>query len=637
MPISNGEENKLNNLIDDLFSIIEEENSDEKMLKRLTDAILEDFQCTEVSLWTINRNNKWVDGTPRSSEDKYLSTSLIWRSESDMCKYEFAKKQEFTHSLMQQCLFAKVVNNVSKKNPFTYFTSEEAINEGFTSKDYIEEAHIHHIYVIPVTKDDKKRSSKEAIAIIELSFSDTNHNDDVSRKICEYAKRIHSVFCHVLRNYSENLKQRLINGLLEAESMQCKSIYESIIDIIRVFLPCQGVSIFLKDSFRNNYYLKTTTGVCYSSSNKKVEKENYDNVWYQKGEGLTGMVAENGNIFISDDLLKDKERPHKSKTYENVQGDKDDNTIEAVKKVKTGMFVPIHATQDPSNIIAIIRLVNKNNKCNSAYVDFFNDVDADVMGSSSRFLSAIIESRLNAEQLRSFESRVSHEMRRPTGIILFNASRLKTALNAKEMYEGEVKEKLEMIEHQAERQKHNLQVIKILYGEGYSSRNHADWTDLQNVISKSWEETEPLANQNGSQIQKISIEVPENKYLLRVDADAFIMAFSNLFENAIKYQDMTEDSSLICVTATLRTDGSLHIFVADNGVGIALNDKESVFNEGYRGRNIKDSDGAGLGLPTVKRIIEDYKGTVGISKERKPTKFEIILPKEIVFCNNSKK
>lgn len=629
--------NEVEQFNDDLFSIMDEGKIDMVMLKRLTDTTLKDMGCSEVSLWTINRNNKKVDGTPRLEKNRYLSTSLVCRSKDSRCKYEFNQKQEFTHSLKLKCLFAEVVDNVTTNEPYRYFSGENAIREGFTSKDFIEKEGINHIFVIPITENDQSNTSKEAIAIIELSYRDKIKPKDAS--IRKYAKSVHGICGLALRNYTDLQKQVLVNKLIEAHEnvneTNSQILCDSIMNVIREILPCQGASFFLKDSLSNSYCLKASTGIC-DSSGKIID--NYANVRYTKGEGLTGKVGENGCIFVSDDLAKDKERPHLSKTFEVVTGDENDiSDIPQSKKVKTGMFIPIVSTRNKNNVIGIVRLINKKNKCNSGFVDFFNDVDEDIMAFTSSYLSAIIESHLNAEQLYSFESRVSHEVRRPTGIILLNTKMLESILVEKEVYEGEIEKKLKMIKNQAERQKHNLQVLKILYGDGFSSCEDVKGGDFYNIINKSWEETEPLTYRNNFQTQEFENEIPKNKYLLRVNANAFIMAFSNLFENAIKYQDPAEDTSWLRITVNPWQDGSLHVIVADNGVGITTNERELVFTEGYRGRNIKDYVGAGLGLPTVRRIMEDYKGTITIKREKKPTTFEIVLPKTIVYYNNQSK
>lgn len=645
MMVQDSKVDQLNDLQEDLFDIMEDGGIDDKMLKRLTNTILKDLGCTEVSLWTINRNNKWVDGTPRTEDDKYLSTSLICRSKKSGCEYEFPKKQECTHSLKQKCLFAEVVNNVSTKEPFKYFSSKEAIEGGFTSRDFIEKVGIKHIYVIPITEKDKNDSSKEAIAIIELSFCVTTPLSE--KKMYNDAKKIHSVCYLALSNYRGLQKQRLISRLIESQSRLIESqseiaaskdefLCEEIIKIIHEFLPCQGASFFLKHPFQKNYCLKASTGLYYTSSNSKIDKSKYGNVRYKKGEGLTGMVGENGKIFISDNLAKDKERPHISKTYEIVQGEKDDPVSLPLSRVKTGMFIPINSNKEANDVIGIIRLVNKKNKCNPDYVDFFNDVDADIMDFASKYLSAVFESRLNAEKLCSFEKRMSHEVFKPTGSINFYIDQLIDDLLENKIDDDGMIEQLKRIKTQVDRQDHILDVVEKLYGNGFDTDGeYMDGADLYNIICKSWEEMEPVANRYNIQKYVIENKIPEDRYILRVNTNAFIMVFSNLFENAIKYNDETEDNILVRVTA-MPSEGDLHVFISDYGIGIRNSDLELVFNEGFRGGNVKDDDGSGIGLPTVKRILEEFKGAIKITRAKKPTIFRIVLPKEIVHYNYRK-
>lgn len=614
---------------DDLFSILDEGNIDFVMLKRLTDTILKDLKCTEVSLWTINRNNKKVDGTPRTGKDRYLSTSLVCRSKDEECKYDFCKKQEFTHSLKQKSLFADVVDNVSSKKPFQHFSGKEAIERGFTSKDFIESACINHIYVIPITENNRSNSSNEAIAIIELSYQEQTKPENIDMR--KYAKGIHSVCGSALRNYTDLQKQMLINRLIEVNEKfnwsDSKSLYKSIIDIITELLPCQGASFFLKDSFWNCYCLKASTGLC--DKNSKVI-ENYDNVRYQEGEGLTGNVGKNGSIFISDNLAKDKERPHLSKTYEIVVGDDNENCdIYSSERVKTGMFIPISSTQKKNNVIGIIRLINKKNRCNTGFVDFFNDVDEDIMAFMSRYLSAIIESYRKEMELRSFELRVSHEVLKPTHNILNYADWMRDHLKEEDLNGVEVWKDLDKINHQAKRQEYNLQVIKTLYGRG---RYSIDGSDLYNLVKKSWEEVEPIANRYNISNDALEINVIPNKYIMNVDSNAFVMVFSNLFENAIKYHDGSTET-IISVAVSYHKDGKSHIQISDNGIGVKEEDKDSIFNERYRGSNVPNNDGSGLGLATVKKIVEDFNGKIEIIKLMKPTMFEIILPKGVVYYN----
>ena len=95
-----------------------------------------------------------------------------------------------------------------------------------------------------------------------------------------------------------------------------------------------------------------------------------------------------------------------------------------------------------------------------------------------------------------------------------------------------------------------------------------------------------------------------------------------LFDNAIKY---TEDDGQ--VTFTVRTnDRHLYISVADNGPGIADEDKKKIFDRFYRvdKARTRQKGGFGLGLSLAQQIVLALKGTI-IVKDNQPkgTIFEV--------------
>ena len=95
-----------------------------------------------------------------------------------------------------------------------------------------------------------------------------------------------------------------------------------------------------------------------------------------------------------------------------------------------------------------------------------------------------------------------------------------------------------------------------------------------------------------------------------------------LFDNAIKY---TEDDGQ--VTFTVRTnDRHLYITVADNGPGIADEDKKKIFDRFYRvdKARTRQKGGFGLGLSLAQQIVLALKGTI-IVKDNQPkgTIFEV--------------
>lgn len=100
----------------------------------------------------------------------------------------------------------------------------------------------------------------------------------------------------------------------------------------------------------------------------------------------------------------------------------------------------------------------------------------------------------------------------------------------------------------------------------------------------------------------------------------FKQIFWNLIKNALKA--MPEGGKLSLNFYNSHRDG-LKIVVADTGVGMSEKDKENLFVPFYSGFG----EGRGLGLATVKRLVEDYEGKIQVNSEvGKGTEIIITLP-----------
>ncbi len=102
-------------------------------------------------------------------------------------------------------------------------------------------------------------------------------------------------------------------------------------------------------------------------------------------------------------------------------------------------------------------------------------------------------------------------------------------------------------------------------------------------------------------------------------------AFYNLFDNAIKY-------SKDCPTITIKTKTikkRIAISIADNGIGIAKENQNKIFENFYRVStgNLHDVKGFGIGLSYVKTIVANHKGTITMKSELgKGSTFTLTFP-----------
>lgn len=126
---------------------------------------------------------------------------------------------------------------------------------------------------------------------------------------------------------------------------------------------------------------------------------------------------------------------------------------------------------------------------------------------------------------------------------------------------------------------------------------------------------------------KIISDLAAEKSLIFVDEMHFTNVIFNLMDNAVKYK--RPDEELLLDVRTWNEQGKLFISIQDNGIGIKKEDLKKIFEKFYRVHtgNLHDVKGFGLGLAYVKKIVQDFKGTIRAESEvGVGTKFIIVLP-----------
>lgn len=132
-----------------------------------------------------------------------------------------------------------------------------------------------------------------------------------------------------------------------------------------------------------------------------------------------------------------------------------------------------------------------------------------------------------------------------------------------------------------------------------------EWIELAVVIQSAVETARPLIEAEG---HALSISLPAEPILLYADLTRLAQIFSNLLTNAAKY---TPPGGLIQIRGE-RCDDHLVVRVRDNGIGIAADKLQYVFDMFVQiDRSLEKSQGGlGVGLTLVKRLVELHGGMV---------------------------
>ena len=127
--------------------------------------------------------------------------------------------------------------------------------------------------------------------------------------------------------------------------------------------------------------------------------------------------------------------------------------------------------------------------------------------------------------------------------------------------------------------------------------------DLGALVASIREELAPDCE--GRQIEWHLLPMP----IVVADAAFIHMVLRNLIDNAVKYS-RTRDVAVIEVGAEQRS-GEVVVYVRDNGVGFDMQYAGKLFGVFQRLHRMEEFEGTGIGLASVRRIVERHDGRVG--------------------------
>lgn len=229
--------------------------------------------------------------------------------------------------------------------------------------------------------------------------------------------------------------------------------------------------------------------------------------------------------------------------------------------------------------------------------------------------------RLIVKQTSDFINNMVHEFQTPLSNIRFAASLIKKKEGV--INDEKVVEYTNVILKENQKlENHVVNILKVSCGN--ENDCSLESVDIHQVIVDTGAEFKTrLDALNG----KIEYNLDAKHHTLNVAADHFVLIFSNLIDNAIKYSALAPQITI----STNNRRNSIEIGVKDNGIGIETKDLSMVFEKYYRVStgNVHNVKGFGLGLTYVKKLIEQYKGKIEVlSSKNSGTLFTITLPLE---------
>ncbi|MGN6637602.1 MAG: ATP-binding protein, partial [Mucilaginibacter sp.] len=163
------------------------------------------------------------------------------------------------------------------------------------------------------------------------------------------------------------------------------------------------------------------------------------------------------------------------------------------------------------------------------------------------------------------------------------------------------------------------------YNKGIKIYNHEQLCDFTKIA-----EEQIILFKRYAVRKKIQITSEiECNVCIMADPVAITRLVNNLIENAIKFSF----SSGTVGIELKRVNDAISFIVRDNGLGIPAALKEKVFEPYFQIVHDKNSNtGMGMGLPLVKKIVQDLEGTIELQKNvvsSSGTELKVVIPENV--------
>jgi signal transduction histidine kinase len=206
------------------------------------------------------------------------------------------------------------------------------------------------------------------------------------------------------------------------------------------------------------------------------------------------------------------------------------------------------------------------------------------------------------ETLRTdFIANVSHELKTPLAVM----TNLATMLQQPGISEKERTEYVKAISHSSRRLASLItNILKLNKLENQQIFPRHEEYDLSGQLCESL-----LQFEDAWETKDLNIETDiDDNVRLRSDAELLSLVWNNLISNAVKF---TPASGTIRVS--LKTDErNVVVSVSDTGCGILPEVGKHIFEKFYQGDTSHATQGNGLGLALVKRVVDILQGEISV-------------------------
>lgn len=217
--------------------------------------------------------------------------------------------------------------------------------------------------------------------------------------------------------------------------------------------------------------------------------------------------------------------------------------------------------------------------------------------------AAMIKERELSAQKAQMMIRIAHEFRTPLSVIA-------TSLDMLERYANKMTAE-RCQEHMSKMRDEVWHITQMLDKIAFviRQRQREDWVKplAVNVVELAEQVSKRLCVERGD-AREVILHARGGSSLVQAEGEVFQMMFERLLSNALKFSD---GAIRINIDTEVKTK-TVRLAIVDNGIGIPAADLSHVREPFYRGGNIGEIAGLGLGLTIAEQALELMNGSLSV-------------------------
>ncbi len=240
----------------------------------------------------------------------------------------------------------------------------------------------------------------------------------------------------------------------------------------------------------------------------------------------------------------------------------------------------------------------------------------------ARYILLIADDRTESYRLddvrRDFIANISHELKTPIGAVSLLAEALSEAADDAEQVKRFAKR---LTKESSRLSRITREIIDLSRLQSEDALHEPELVDIDTVVAMAIDQNRVAADKHDIRLVSggdAGTEVFGDESMLAV-------ALDNLVSNAIQY---SPGGSRVGIGVS-NSDGIVEIAVTDQGIGIAEDERDRVFERFFRTdpARSRHTGGSGLGLSIVKHVVQNHGGDVKVwSQHGHGSTFTIRLP-----------